>query len=245
MVVNNAICMGLAYDIAKEAQYNSGVSTAMDYLMGRNVLEQSYVTGYGERELKYPHHRWWSFQLDNTFPSAPKGVLSGGPNSQMQDPMIQGKGYKAGEVAPMVCYLDNVEAWSVNECTINWNSPLVWIASFLEDEAPLVDSEQTTTTKQTTTTTGSSTTTATTTKKTTVSGEKPEVLIGDVNLDGTVSLIDLVYLNKGLAGSITLNDQQKANADCVADGEGAITAADATALMKYIIESIDSLPVIA
>ena len=245
MVVNNAICMGLAYDIAKEAQYISGVSTAMDYLMGRNVLEQSYVTGYGERELKYPHHRWWSFQLDNTFPSAPKGVLSGGPNSQMQDPMIQGKGYKAGEVAPMVCYLDNVEAWSVNECTINWNSPLVWIASFLEDEAPLVDSEQTTTTKQTTTTTGSSTTTATTTKKTTVSGEKPEVLIGDVNLDGTVSLIDLVYLNKGLAGSITLNDQQKANADCVADGEGAITAADATALMKYIIESIDSLPVIA
>lgn len=243
MVVNNAICMGLAYDIAKEAQYISGVSTAMDYLMGRNVLEQSYVTGYGERELKYPHHRWWSFQLDNTFPSAPKGVLSGGPNSQMQDPMIQGKGYKAGEVAPMVCYLDNVEAWSVNECTINWNSPLVWIASFLEDEAPLVDSEQTTTTKQTTTTTTTSKTT--TTSGSTTQRVPGEVLIGDVNLDGTVSLIDLVYLNKGLAGSITLNDQQKANADCVADGEGAITAADATALMKYIIESIDSLPVIA
>ncbi len=243
MVVNNAICMGLAYDIAKEAQYISGVSTAMDYLMGRNVLEQSYVTGYGERELKYPHHRWWSYQLDNTFPSAPKGVLSGGPNSQMQDPMIQGKGYKAGEVAPMVCYLDNVEAWSVNECTINWNSPLVWIASFLEDEAPLVDSEQTTTTKQTTTTTGSSTTTATTTKKTTVSGEKPEVLIGDTNLDGTVSLIDLVFLNKYNAGSLTFNDAQLANAACVDDG--AINGADAQALLKYIVEAIDSLPVTA
>ncbi len=243
MVVNNAICMGLAYDIADEAQYISGVSTAMDYLMGRNVLEQSYVTGYGERELKYPHHRWWSYQLDNTFPSAPKGVLSGGPNSQMQDPMIQGKGYKAGEVAPMVCFLDNVEAWSVNECTINWNSPLVWIASFLEDEAPLVDSEQTTTTKQTTTTTSTTTTSKTTTNGTTTTRPKGEVLIGDTNLDGQVSLIDLVYLNKNLAGSLTFNEEQMANAACVDDG--AINGADATALLKYIVEAIDSLPVIA
>ena len=243
MVVNNAICMGLAYDIAKEAQYISGVSTAMDYLMGRNVLEQSYVTGYGENMLKHPHHRWWSNQLDAEFPSAPKGVLSGGPNSQMQDPMIQGKGYKAGEVAPMVCFLDNVEAWSVNECTINWNSPLVWIASFLEDEAPLVDSEQTTTTKQTTTTTG---TTTTTSKTTTTSGSTTqkvpgEVLIGDTNLDGQISLIDLVFLNKKLAGSITFNDQQTANAACVDDG--VINGADADALLKFVVEAIKELPI--
>ena len=246
MVVNNAMVMGLAYDIDKEAQYISGVSTAMDYLMGRNVLEQSYVSGYGERELKYPHHRWWSYQLDNTFPSAPKGVLSGGPNSQMQDPMIQGKGYKAGEVAPMVCYLDNVEAWSVNECTINWNSPLVWIASFLEDEAPLVDSEQTTTTKQTTTTTGTTTTTtskttATTTSRTTNEKGEFDVLIGDTNLDGQISLIDLVFLNKKLAGSITFNDQQTANAACVDDG--VINGADADALLKFVVEAIKELPI--
>jgi endoglucanase len=159
----------------------------------------------------------------------------------MQDPMIQGKGYKAGEVAPMVCYLDNVEAWSVNECTINWNSPLVWIASFLEDEAPLVDSEQTTTTKQTTTTTTTSKTT--TTSGSTTQRVPGEVLIGDTNLDGTVSLIDLVFLNKYNAGSLTFNDAQLANAACVDDG--AINGADAQALLKYIVEAIDSLPVTA
>ena len=240
-VMNNAMVMGLAYDIDNEKQYIDGVSTAMDYIMGRNVLEQSYVTGYGENMLKYPHHRWWSYQLDNTFPSAPKGVLSGGPNSSMQDPMIQGKGYKAGEVAPMVCFLDNVEAWSVNECTINWNSPLVWIASFLEDEAPDVDGDQTTTSTTTTTTGGedsSTTSTTTTTKKPTEAGDP---LIGDTNLDGSVSLLDVVYLNKYLANALDFNDQQKTNAQCVDDG--AINGSDLTALLKFIVRMVDSLPV--
>ncbi len=236
MVVNNAMCMGLAYDIDKEVKYISGVSTAMDYLMGRNVLEQSYVTGYGENMLKNPHHRWWSNQLDASFPSAPKGVLSGGPNSQMQDPMIQGKGYKAGEVAPMVCFLDNVEAWSVNECTINWNSPLVWISSFLEDEAPLVGDVATTTKPNETTTTTTTTTTGTTNKV-----EPGEALIGDTNLSGDVSMVDLVYLNKFNAGLLTFNDQQKINAQCYEDET--INNADADALMKYLLGKYNSLPV--
>lgn len=239
MVVNNAMCMGLAYDIDKEVKYISGVSTAMDYLMGRNVLEQSYVTGYGENALQHPHHRWWSNQLDATFPSAPKGVLSGGPNSQMQDPMIQGKGYKAGEVAPMVCYLDNVEAWSVNECTINWNSPLVWISSFLEDEAPNVDADATTTKPNaTTTTTTTSNSTTTTTTKTVEPGE---VLIGDTNLSGDISMVDLVYLNKFNAGLLTFNDQQKINAQCYDDDT--INNADADALMKFLLGKYSVLPV--
>jgi endoglucanase len=246
-VVNNAIVMALAYDIDKETQYISGVSTAMDYILGRNVLEQSYVSGYGEHSLKYPHHRWWSYQLDNSFPSAPKGVLSGGPNSEMQDPMIQGKGYKAGEIAPMLCYLDNVEAWSVNECTINWNSPLVWVVSFLEDEAPNVDADATTTSK----TTSSNTTTTTTTTTTTGSSEGSTTtnngtfddLIGDTNLDGKVSIIDVVYLNKKLAGAIEFNEQQMRNAQCVDDG--AVNSADATALLRFIVQLVKSLPVSA
>ncbi|MDD6268713.1 MAG: glycoside hydrolase family 9 protein [Oscillospiraceae bacterium] len=251
MVVNNAMVMGLAYDIDHEAKYISGVSTAMDYIFGRNLLEFSYVSGYGENSLSHPHHRWWSNQLDSSFPSCPVGVLSGGNNSEMQDPMIQGKGYKAGEVAPMLCYIDNVEAWSVNECTINWNSPLVWISSFLEDEAPNVDFTGTTPSKDTTTTTtttttsgsdtttsGSNTTTTTTTKTSNISGD---VLIGDTNLDGTVSMIDVIYLNKYLAGVIKFNDQQMANAQCAADGQ--INSGDTMALLKYLVHKVETLPV--
>jgi hypothetical protein len=40
----------------------------------------------------------------------------------------------------------------------------------------------------------------------------PEVILGDVNLDGVASLLDVVYLNKALAGSVTLNEKAALNA---------------------------------
>ncbi|MGN1411019.1 MAG: glycoside hydrolase family 9 protein [Oscillospiraceae bacterium] len=140
-VVNNAIVMAYAYDVTGDGKYVDGVTCAMDYLLGRNPMENSYVTGYGDHYTKYVHHRYWSYLLDETFPLAPAGVLAGGPNSAMQDPYIKGAGYKVGTIAPQLCYLDHIEAWSANECTINWNSPLAWVVSFMEDEydAPAAD----------------------------------------------------------------------------------------------------------
>ena len=258
MVMNNAITMALAYDIDHEAKYINGVSTAMDYILGRNVIEQSYVTGYGEHCRKYPHHRWWSGQLDSErFPYAPDGVLSGGPNSEMQDPMIQGAGYKAGSLAPMACCLDNVEAWSVNECTINWNSPLVWIASFLEDEAPNVSKETDVTTTTTTTGSDATTTTTTTTVTTSVSGATttagsattPDLTkdnIGDVNLDGVVDILDAVMLNKYLAGVVQLSDQALRNANCnqTTDSANSVGDEDTTSLMEFLLSIVEDLPVV-
>ena len=90
-------------------------------------------------------------------------------------------------------------------------------------------------------TTTESTTTTTTTTTTATSQTPDDAKFGDINLDGTVALIDVVYLNKALAGAITMNAQQKANADCVKDG--ALNSADAAALLKYTVESIESLPV--
>ncbi|MDO5125121.1 MAG: glycoside hydrolase family 9 protein, partial [Ruminococcus sp.] len=134
MVVNNAITMAYAADFATDSnKYANGVVTAMDYIFGRNAGEYSYVTGYGDHTTQYVHHRFWSGQLDGSLPFAPDGVLSGGCNSAMQDPWIKGAGYKVNEYPPQLCYLDHVEAWSVNECTINWNSPLAWVVNYLED----------------------------------------------------------------------------------------------------------------
>ena len=31
------------------------------------------------------------------------------------------------------CYIDDIESWSTNELTINWNAPLSWMGSFLAD----------------------------------------------------------------------------------------------------------------
>ena len=73
-------------------EYLDGVAEGMDYLLGRNPLDQSYVTGYGERPLKNPHHRFWAHQANPKFPPPPPGVVSGGPNSGLQDPYVQAAG---------------------------------------------------------------------------------------------------------------------------------------------------------
>jgi len=132
-VLNNAVILGLAYDFFHDARTLDAAAEAMSYLLGRNPLDQSYVTGYGARPLEHPHHRFWAHQANAKFPPPPPGVVSGGPNSGLQDPYAQAAGL-AG-CAPEACFVDNIEAWSVNEIAINWNAPLAWVAAFLEERA--------------------------------------------------------------------------------------------------------------
>ena len=132
-IANNAVVLGLAFDLTKDKKYLNGVVEAMDYLLGRNPLDQSYITGYGSRPLANPHHRFWAHQANPAFPSAPPGAISGGPNSGLQDPYVKAAGL-AG-CAPMKCFVDNIEAWSANEITINWNAPLAWLSAFVDEQA--------------------------------------------------------------------------------------------------------------
>ena len=132
-VLTDALMMGLAYDFTHESKYLNGVALGMDYILGRNGLDQSFVTGYGSRPLMNPYHRFWCHQANPKYPSPPPGVMSGGSNSELQDPYVQAAGIKGS--APMKCFMDNGEAWSTNEVTINWNAPLAWVAAFLDEQA--------------------------------------------------------------------------------------------------------------
>ncbi len=130
-IADNSMVMAFAYLMSGDGRYYDGVLSGMDYLLGRNPMDYSYVTGYGSHAAEYPHHRYWSNLIDAAYPKAPGGVLVGGPNSGMQDPWVRGSGWKKGTIAPAKCYLDHIEAWSVNECTINWNAPLAWLSGFV------------------------------------------------------------------------------------------------------------------
>ncbi|WP_051325438.1 glycoside hydrolase family 9 protein [Glycomyces tenuis] len=131
-VLNNATVVAYAYDLTGERVYLDTVSEAMDYLLGRNALGQSYVTGYGEKDSHNQHHRFWANQLDASLPNPPPGTLAGGPNSALQDEVAQE--HLAGCAGPK-CYIDDIESWSTNEVTINWNAPLAWISAFLADQS--------------------------------------------------------------------------------------------------------------
>jgi endoglucanase len=130
-VMNAAVLLGFAYELTKDARYAAGAADCMDYILGRNPLAFSYVSGYGTYALRNPHHRVWAHLKDAALPEAPPGALSGGPNSALQDPYIRRMGM--GGCPPETCYVDNTDSYSTNEVAINWNAALAWTAAFLDD----------------------------------------------------------------------------------------------------------------
>jgi endoglucanase len=131
LVLNNMVVMATAFDISGDRRYRDGVLQGMDYLLGRNALNQSYVTGYGENASENQHSRWYAHQLNADLPNPPPGTLSGGPNSSIQDPVAQAL---LQDCEPQFCYVDEIQSWSTNELTINWNSTLAWVAAFVADQ---------------------------------------------------------------------------------------------------------------
>lgn len=136
-VLNNQVVMGTAFDLTSDQRFADGVLESMDYLLGRNALNNSYITGYGDVYSENQHSRWFADSLEPTLPNPPRGSVSGGPNSSAGtwDPVIQGLYNEDHMCAPQACYVDDIASWSTNEITINWNSAMSWVASFVADQA--------------------------------------------------------------------------------------------------------------
>lgn len=132
-LLNAATLLAVAHDISGEEIYFAAVIDAMDYVLGRNVLSQSYITGYGVRPPQNIHHRLWAGGFAEGYPLPPPGVLSGGPNDIMPADGVAAELAKV--CAPMACWLDNEHAYSLNEVAINWNAALVWVAVYLDTKA--------------------------------------------------------------------------------------------------------------
>ncbi|MBO4877929.1 MAG: glycoside hydrolase family 9 protein [Ruminococcus sp.] len=221
-VVNNAIVMAYACMASTNGlKYLDGASLAMDYIFGRNGNDFSYVSGYGDVALQYPHHKLWAHGVDDEFPMAPAGVLSGGPCSGMTDPYIGSLGYRRGTVASQKCYVDNAEAWSVNEVSVQWNASLAWMTAFLQDIGPIGPPHLCPPTDPVPT-------------EPATKGETPGVsLWGDANEDNKVTVADAVAALQYICNQTkyALTDLGLANADVVDHGKG-ITGDDAIAIQK-------------
>ena len=64
-----------------------------------------------------------------------------------------------------------------------------------------------------------------------------DYLLGDVNGDGQVTVVDATLIQKYIAGLVTLSDTQKAAADV--NNDGSVSIVDATQIQKYIAGLID------
>lgn len=129
-VLNNAIILAYAYDISGDTRYLGGMTESMDYILGRNALAFSFVSGYGERAMTNPHHRFWGNEPANGYPAPPPGVVAGGPNGEPSDPTALAAAQL--DAGPARRCVDLRGSWSTNEVTINWNAPLAWVATYLD-----------------------------------------------------------------------------------------------------------------
>ena len=123
-------CMGVTFLYANALTGNRDYVIAAlenaNYMLGQNATGYSYVTGFGTRPFKNPHHRISEADgIDEPFP----GLLSGGPNPGKQDQSTCP--YYTSDFADE-CYADNMNSYASNEIAINWNASLVAMVGWLD-----------------------------------------------------------------------------------------------------------------
>lgn len=106
-------------------EYKEAALAQLHYLLGRNAVDYSYVTGNGERAYKHPHNRPTECDgIDDPMP----GWVSGGPFKTPVDEAAIKMVPKG--TAPMKCYADHWGSYSTNEITIYWNSPAIFMTAY-------------------------------------------------------------------------------------------------------------------
>lgn len=123
VAANQGIALLQAYRITNNKTYLNAALFNLDYLLGRNGTGYSYVTGYGDKSTKHPHHRT---SIADGIEAPVPGLLAGGPNPGMQD-----KCEYTSSIADEA-YTDNDCSYASNEIAINWNSPLVYLAGAID-----------------------------------------------------------------------------------------------------------------
>jgi endoglucanase len=124
VAANQGVALVQAYRITGEQRYLHAALGNLDYLLGRNATGYSFLTGFGSKTPQRIHHR--QSVADGVAEPVP-GLLSGGPNPGQQDKCQNYPNNYADE-----SFTDEDCSYASNEIAINWNAPLVYLATALE-----------------------------------------------------------------------------------------------------------------
>lgn len=124
-IMNNAMAMVADYLLTGREDMRNGALSQLDYSLGLNALDLSFVTGFGTRRVQNPHHR--PSGADGIEAPVP-GFIVGGPNKRWTYPETK---ERLGEATPAAkYYLDETPSADTNEVAIYWNSPVIFLAAF-------------------------------------------------------------------------------------------------------------------
>jgi endoglucanase len=128
--LNQALMLIQAYRLGGDRSQLDAAQSVLDYVLGRNPLGMSYVTGFGQRSPRHPHHR--PSEADGVDAPVP-GFIVGGPNPGQQD---QKNCPRYPSALPALSYIDHGCSYAANEVAINWNAPLVYVSAALQALTP-------------------------------------------------------------------------------------------------------------
>ena len=122
--MGNGMVLIAAYLLSKKEAYRDAAQFQLDYLLGLNALDVSFVTGFGTKPYMNPHHRQSASDgIEDPVP----GLVSGGPNKKNPSAIAREKLNK--KVYPAKYWLDETMCPDQNEIAIYWNSPAIFVAA--------------------------------------------------------------------------------------------------------------------
>jgi len=127
VALNQAMILIQAYRLSGRRDYLNAAQSVLDYVLGRNAIGMSFVTGYGYQSPQHPHHRI-SIAGGNRAPIP--GMVVGGPQPGQQDKAGCSEAYPSS--IPAISYLDNDCSYASNEVAINWDAPLVYVSAAIQ-----------------------------------------------------------------------------------------------------------------
>ncbi|CDG34951.1 glycoside hydrolase family 9 [Acetivibrio thermocellus BC1] len=207
------------YELTKNEALKSFAKSQIDYILGSNPINMSYVIGYGSNYPKCPHHRaangYTYANGDNAKPAKNLllGALVGGPN--MSDNFI-----------------DDVNQFQFTEVAIDYNAAFVGALAAIEKYYGNIVIP---------------TPPATTPPSPTATPSLIWCDVGDLNADGSINSVDITYMKRYLLRSISVLPYQENERIRIpaadTNGDGAINSSDMVLLKRYVLRSISEFPV--
>jgi len=113
MTAEEGITLVYAYQLTEKRDYLSAAIDQLDYLLGRNHFNQTFITGIGTNPVKHVNHLF--ARAKNIYIP---GLVVGGANSDAQD-------NKVAKNLGQLSYIDSEESYATNEYAIDYNASVI------------------------------------------------------------------------------------------------------------------------
>lgn len=130
-IFSRVIQLLVGYKLDNISEYEDTALYQLNYILGLNIHNMSFISGLGTNYTKHIHHASFDNDgIDYNFP----GMMPGGANKSVEvaDELFDKALYKKcppGTPAAK-CYIDDVESFSSNENCITYTAPLISVAAY-------------------------------------------------------------------------------------------------------------------